>query len=527
MKTFVTENVFSSNTLFKIRNTTTTTDLLYKTTKKDQSSISQSTVTTPLVSLTTSTFVTNTSTTMIAITTTNSSPTLPATSVNPYYNKSQFPTISTINKTNSPQSFPKLSNSSSTSASNLSSTATTKTSPKLTSISFVNPFYTNAQFPTISPIGNKNDSLISIPKLITSSSMSTSKPSSITTTNTPPKYLSTSVNPFKTKAQLPTILPFGNMTYSPQFFPRLSTSSPKFSFKLPSTKSFSISPIILSTSVHPTNSTAQFSTTSPITKKTDSSQSFPKLSTYILRSDHKATSKQVLTPTEATKPTAAQIVTSIVDPKLKSVKVDLNSSAEVVHNFLGRRRPSTQITTPNHSKQILFPLTSKPLVLPVPSSFGNDKQKVKFLDPPPIVRFKSPNKSITTTAKLGQRYTKTYTLGTTFTLLATTVSPKSMRNATVTAPKSKNDVLHPKWKDSLPVPPPLPPLEPKPEVVVPGSETTRRSQTASSSQNPTTMLTSFSVKGWQWKSKYKQRGETNNVLFTRVTSPHNILLLYS
>lgn len=519
--------MFSSNTSFKLRNTTTATDVLYKTTKKDQSSISQSTVTTPLVSLTTSTFANKTSTTMIAITTTNSTPTLPATPVNPYYNKSQFPTISIINKTNSPQSFPKLSNSSSTSASNLSSTATTKTSPKLTSTSSVNPFYTNAQFPTISPIGNKNDSVISIPKSLTSSSMSTSKPSSITTTNTPPKYLSTSVNPFKTKAQLPTILPFPNMTYSPQFFPRLSTSSPKFSFKLPSTKSFSISPIILSTSVHPTNSTAQFSTTSPITKKTDSSQSFPKLSTSILRSYYKATSKQVLTPTEATKPAAAQIVTSIVDPNLKYVKVDLNSSAEVVHNFLRRRRPSTQITTPNHSKQILFPLTSKPLVLSVPSSFGNDKQKVKFLDPPPIVRFKSPNKSITTTAELGPRYTKTYTLGTTFTLLATTVSPKSMRNATVRAPKSKNDVLHPKWKDLLPVPPPLPPLEPKPEVVVPGSETTRRSQTTSSSQNPTTMLTSFSVKGWQWKSKYRQRGETNNVLFTCVTSPHNILLLYS
>lgn len=523
MKKFVTENMFSSNTLLEMRNTTTTTDVLYNTTKKDQSSISQSTVTTPLVSLTTSTFATKTSTTMIAITTTNSTPTLPATSVNPYYNKSKFPTISTINKTNSPQSFPKLSNSSSTSASNLSSTATTKTLPKLTSTSSVNLNYTNAQFPTISPIGNKNDSLISIPK---SSSMSTSKLSSITTTNTPPKYLSTSVNPFKTKAQLPTILPFGNMTYSPQFFPRLSTSSPKFSFKLPSTKSFSISPIILSTSVHPTNSTAQFSTTSPTTKKTDSSQYFPKLSTSILGSDHKATSKQILTPTEATKPTAAQIVTSIVDPKLKSVKVDLNSSADVVHNF-HRRRPSIQITTPNHSKRILFPLTSKPLVLPVPSLFGNGKQKVKFLDPPPIVRFKSPNKSITTTAKLGPRYTKTYTLGTTFTLLATTISPKSMRNVTVRAPKSKNDVLHPKWKDLIPVPPPLPPLEPKPEVVVPGSETTRRSQTASSSQNPTTMLTSFSVKGWQWKSKYRQRGETNNVLFTCVTSPHNILLLYS
>lgn len=520
MKTFVTENVFSSNTSFKMRNTTTT-DVLYKTTKKDQSSISQSTVTTPLVSLTTSTFATKTSTTMIAITTTTSTP---ATSGNPYYKKSQFPTISTINKTNSPQSFPKLSNSSSTSALNLSSTAITKTSPKLTSTSSVNPFYTNAQFPTSSPIGNKNDSIISIPKLLTSSSMSTSKPSSITTTNTPPKYLSTPVNPFKTKPQLPTILPSGNITYSPR---RLSTSSPKFSFKLLSTKSFSISPIILSTSVHPTNSIAQFSTTSPITKKTDSSQYFPKLSTSILRSDYKATSKQVLTPTEATKPTAAQIVTSIVDPNLKSVKVDLNSSAEVVHNFPRRRRPSTQITTPNHSKQILFPLTSKPLVLPVPSSFGNDKQKVKFLVPPPIVRFKSPNKSITTTAKLGPRYTKTYTLGTTFTPLATTISPKSMRNATVRAPKSKNDVFHPKWKDLLPVPPPLPPLEPKPEVVVPGSETTQRSQTASSSQNPTTMLTSFSVKGWQWKSKYRQRGETNNFLFTYVTPPHNILLLYS
>lgn len=517
--------MFSSNTSFKLRNTTTATDVLYKTTKKDQSSISQSTVTTPLVSLTTSTFATKTSTTMIAITTKNSTPTLPATPVNPYYYKSQFPTISIINKTNSPQSFPKLSNSSSTSASHLSSTATTKTSPKLTSISSVNPFYTNAQFPTISPIGNKNDSVISIPKLLTSSSMSTSKPSSITTTNTPPKYLFTSVNPFKTKTQLPTILPFGNMTYSPQLFPRLSTSSPKFSFKLPSTKSFSISPIILSTSVHPTNRTTQFSTISPITKKTGSSQSFPKLSTSILRSDYKATSKQVLTPTEATKPTAAQIVTSIVDPNLKYVKVDLNSSAEVVHNFPRRRRPSTQITTPNHSKKILFPLTSKPLVLPVPSSIGNEKQQVKFLDPPPIVRFKSPNKSITTTAKSGPRYIKTYTLGTTFKLLATTVSPKSMRSATVRAPKSKNDVLHPKWKD-LPVPPPLPPLEPKPEVVVPGSETIHRSQTTSSSQNPTTMLTSFSVKGWQWKSKYRQRGETNDILFTCVTSPHNIILLY-
>lgn len=493
---------------------TTTTDVFHKTTIKDQSSSSQSTVTTPLASLTTSTVATKTSTTTIAITTTITTPTLPATSVNPY-NKAQIPTISpTSNKTNSPQSLPKLSNSSSTSAFNLYSTTTTKTSPKLPSTS-VNPLNTKAQFSTISPIGSKNDSLISISKLLTFSPTSASKLSSITTTNTPPKQMPTSVNPFKTKDQLPTILPIGIKMYSPQSFPRMSTSSPKFSFKQPSTKNSNISQSLLSsTSLHSYNTIAQFSTISPLTKKTDSSQSFPKLSTSILRSDLNATYKQVLTPTEAIKPTAAQIVTSIVGPNLKSVKFDLNSSTKRVPYFHIRRPSTTQITTRYHSEKTFYPLTSKPLVLSVPSSFGNDKQKIKFLVPPPVVRFKSPNKSITTTAELGPRYPKTYTLGSTFTLFATTMSPKTMRNSSVGFPKSKNDVLHPKWKDVLQVPPPLPPLEPKPEVVVPGSETTLRRQTASSSQKPTTVSTSFSVKGWQKKSKYRQRGETNKFLFT-------------